>query len=713
LELIFELGTEELPPSYVRPALEDLESGIAASLGDLEIEFSEVMTLGTPRRLVLIIKGLAEKGRDSRETVFGPPVSAAYDKTGEPTKAATGFAGSQGVEVSELKTAKKGKGDYVCIEKVREGAKTVDNLGPIFRFELGAGGGGIRFPKTMKWEEEGQRFARPIRWMTYVIDGRPGTDSSGNPFTWAGIQAGDTTRGHRFLGSQKIQVTSPDRYLKDLRANFVIVDHEERKSLIRKCIDEAAASVGGRIVGDDELLERVTFTVEYPLAVAGSFSPDFLQMPREVIVTALKEHQDFFSVCDSEGRLMPYFVAVANIDEDRVGKIKGGNERVLKARLDDAHFYWKEDLRDGLDVMAERLSHVVWQEQLGSIAEKAERVAHLAGQVAGATRLADPEKVRRAALLAKADLTSQMVREKEFSSLQGLMGREYAKASDEDPEIAEAIYEHYMPRFAGDALPLTDLGTVLALADKLDTLVGCFGIGLIPTGSADPLALRRQAIGFARILIEKSIHVSLKELIAEARDLYVNGEAKVDFLSEDALQAELAGFIGQRVETLLVDRGERRDLVESVVDVGIDDPALLTKRLLAVKKFEQDERFSSLVTAFKRAYNIKKGEIGTDIDTDLLRDAEIDSDLLEEAAEKDLHKTCQKIMGKFKELIDEQKFTEALALLLELSGPVDVFFDQVMVMVEDDNLKRNRLNLLGLVIYPFLNIANLSKLEVG
>jgi glycyl-tRNA synthetase beta chain len=717
LELLFEIGTEELPPLYVEPALEDLKSGVVGSLKDLEIEFSEIKTLGTPRRLVLIIKGLAEKGSDVSETVFGPPVSAAYDGEGRPTKAALGFAKSQGVEVSELKTAKKDKGDYVCIEKVREGAPTLGNMGTIFQFELNtAKGGGIRFPKTMRWEEEGQRFARPIRWMTYVVDG------VGRPFTWAGIEAGNMTRGHRFLGIQRIEVTSIDRYIEDLRANFVVVDHEERRSLIRKLIEAAAASIGGRVVDDDDLLRRVTFTVEYPLAVAGAFSPDYLQMPKEVVVTALKEHQDFFSVCDADGNLMPYFIAVANIDEDRSGKIKGGNERVLKARLDDAHFYWKEDLRDGLDVMAERLAHVVWQEQLGTLAEKTERVGRLAERLVDGTGLSDKGRVRRGARLAKADLTSQMVREKEFSSLQGLMGREYARASDEDPEVAEGIFEHYMPRFAGDRLPDTDTGTVLALADKLDTLVGCFGVGLMPTGSADPFALRRQAIGFARILMEKSIHVSLKELIALSHEFYASSlaaaesaaeKATVEFMSADALEHQLLGFIGQRVETLLVDRGERRDLVESVIDVGIDDPALLTKRLAAVKEFEQDDRFSRLVTAFKRAYNIKKGEMGAGVDTDLLRDADIDSDLLEEPAEKNLYKTCQDITEKFNKLIEEQKFTEALALLLELSAPVDVFFDQVMVMVEDKNIKRNRLNLLGLVIHPFLSIANLSKLEVG
>jgi len=329
LELLFEIGTEEIPPSYMRPALEDFAAGVEASLKSAGVGFSEIRTMGTPRRMVLVISGLAEKAEDKHVTVFGPPADRAFDQSGKPTQAAIGFAKSQGVEVGDLKTAKKGKSDYVCIDKVEKGATAIDNMGLILKFELGTGGGGIRFPKTMKWEAEYVRFARPIRWLTYVIDGKLGTDSENEPFTWAGITAGDTTRGHLFLGSREIKVTSFDQYVKDLERNFVIVDHDKRKQMIRERIDKAAKAVGGRVVEDDELLERVTFTVEYPLALAGAFSPRFLDMPKQVVVTALREHQDFFSVADGKGKLMPYFVAVANMDEDREGKISSGS-RILR-----------------------------------------------------------------------------------------------------------------------------------------------------------------------------------------------------------------------------------------------------------------------------------------------------------------------------------------------------------------------------------------------
>jgi glycyl-tRNA synthetase beta chain len=699
LELLFEIGTEEIPPSYMRPALEDLEAGVSRSLEEIGIDFGEITTLGTPRRLVLIIKDLAERARDSSETVFGPPVGAAFDDSGKPTKAALGFAKSQGVDVADLKTAKKGKGDYVCAEKFTEGAPTADNLGVILRLQLGEEGGGIRFPKTMKWEKEGRRFARPIRWLVLVTDGKVGTDTKGERFTWTGLEAGNVTRGHRFLGSPEIKIKSVDQYLKDLEANFVIVDHEKRKQLIRERIAKAAAGVGGVIVGDDELLERVTFTVEYPLALAGSFSPAFLDMPGEVIMTALKEHQDFFSVSDSEGRLLPHFVAVANVDKDRSGKIKEGNERVLKARLDDAHFYWLQDQKDGLDTMAGRLADVVWQEQLGTLKQKSERVSTIAAKLVELTGLSNAKRVGRAAELYKADLTSLMVREKEFASLQGLMGKEYAKASGEDSEVAEAIFEHYLPRFAGDFLPSTPTGTVLALADKLDTLVGCFGAGMVPTGSQDPYGLRRQATGLVRILAEKAIDLDVESWIRFWIDAFgdkLPGDV-------DDLQRKVVEFLEQRVETLMLDAGYRLDMVRSVVGHGQPNPAQIRKKLEAIKEFEPDPRFPVMITAFKRAFNIT---VGVDA-------SPADESLFEEDAERNLHTSYQSILPGVADLVDKEEFRDAMALLLELSTPIDVFFDKVMVMADDEDIKANRLNLLSNTRDLFLKIADFSKLEVG
>jgi glycyl-tRNA synthetase beta chain len=703
LELLFEIGTEEIPPSYMRPALEDLAAGVEASLKSAGIAFSDVRTMGTPRRLVLVISGLAEKAEDKHVTVFGPPADMAFDDSGKPTQAAMGFARSQGVELGDLKTAKKGKSDYVCIDKIEKGARAADNMGLIFRTEVDMGG--IRFPKTMKWEAEGARFPRPVRWLTYIIDGRLGADSSGEPFTWAGLTAGDTTRGHLFLGGRGIKVTSYDQYAEALERNFVIVDHERRKQMIRERIDNAAKAADGRIVEDEDLLERVTFTVEYPLALLGDFSPKFLQMPKQVVITALREHQDFFSVANSEGNLMPHFVAVANMDKDREGKIREGNERVLKARLDDAHFFWEQDLKAGLDAMADRLSGVVWQEQLGTLAEKSERVARLAGHLVELSGVGNKKKTKTAARLAKADLTSEMVREKEFSSLQGLMGREYALAAGMDREVATAVFEHYLPRFAGDILPDTPTGQILALADKLDSIVGCFGVGIIPTGSEDPYALRRQAIGVVRILLERGIHLDLEQAIIYAAGVYGNK------LTGDAgdLGGEVYVFLEQRLQTLLVDMGNRPDMAQSALGgAGLKDPLLMVKKLEAIKGFQDDERFETLITVFKRAYNICVSARKTGGRAD-----DPDQALFESEAEWQLFKVYRDTQVKFKELIDGQDFHGGLAVLLELAGPINVFFGEVMVMAEDEKLKENRLNLLGKITNLFLEIADFSKMDVS
>jgi glycyl-tRNA synthetase beta chain len=703
LELLLEIGTEEIPPSYIRPALKDLEAGMRSSLERAGIAFSELRTMGTPRRLVLVISGLAERAEDKHETVFGPPVDKAFDESGKPTQAAIGFAASQGVALADLKKAKKGKGDYVCVDKVEEGGRTLDQMPAIFKSQLD---GGITFPKTMKWEAEGVRFARPVRWLAYVVDGRPGTDSMGEPFTWAGLTAADITRGHRFLGSREIRVTSARQYMEDLERNFVIVDHEKRKRMVKDRIEDAASRAGGRIVEDQQLLERVTFTVEYPLALLGSFSPRFLEMPREVVVTALREHQDFFSVSDAESELMPHFVAVANVDEDREGKIREGNERVLKARLDDAHFYWVQDLKDGLEKMADRLDGVVWQEQLGTLAEKSKRVGRLAEHLAAWTGIGNTGRIRRAALLFKADLTSEMVREKEFSSLQGLMGREYALASGEDKEVAAAIFEHYLPRFAGDILPETPTGRILALADKLDTIVGCFGVGLIPTGSQDPYGLRRQATGIIRILIEKGMHLDLDHALSDAIEAYGTGLAG----DRTNLAVDAYRFLEQRLETLLVEAGNRPDMVRSALGgLGMrTDPLLVVKKLDAIREFQDDKRFGTLITVFKRAFNIcvSASKVGGKVD-------DPDPALFHDEAESRLFKVYQETQDKFRKLMDRQDFSDALAALLELAEPINVFFDEVMVMVDDEKLKENRLNLLGKITGLFLEIADFSKMDVS
>jgi len=687
LDLVFEIGTEEIPPSYIRPALEQMKKIAASLLVETRISHGEIITLGTPRRLVLIARGLAERQSDITEKVFGPPADVAFDSTGSPTQAARGFARSQGVKVEDLRVEQKGKGSYVCVEKKIKGRATLNELADLLLKLTRA----ISFPKSMHWEPSGLRFARPIRWIAAVADGRK------VDLKIADVKSSSYTRGHRFLGRSQVGFRSVAEYLNVLKSEFVIVDHEERKAIIRQRIDEAAKSVGGYIVDDEALLERVTFMVEYPIAVAGSFSKRFLKMPRDVIVTALREHQDFFSVHDGADNLIPHFVAVADTDTDRSGKIKGGNERVLKARLEDALFYWHQDLKDGLTTMVDRLRNVVWQEKLGSLMDKTNRLVEISAWLCDATGLSDVSRARRAALLSKADLTSNMVREKEFSGLQGTMGKEYAIALGEDREVAEAIFEHYLPRFANDMLPKTETGTLLAVADKIDTLVGYFGVGLIPSGSEDPYGLRRLATGLVRIIIDRRLSFSLDALITKASGLF--GDTLE--VAEADLKATVIDFVRQRFCNVLVEAGNRQDMVEAVMDAGLDVPTSTLSRLDAVKEFQTDERFSILITAFKRAYNITRGNFSS----------EIDPSVFETNHEQGLYEVFKSVKPRFEAHLGEGEFKQALGVLLELAEPIDRFFENVMVMVDDENLRHARLNLLANITHLFLKIANFSKLE--
>ncbi len=687
MDLIFEIATEELPPSYVRPALEQIESLMRSMLEEERIEFDRIRALGTPRRLVLLVWGVSENQKDASEKIFGPPASVAFDSSGNPTKAAIGFANSVGVDISDLRIEEKEKGKYVCVEKKLKGKPTREVLPAIIESLIRS----VSFPKSMRWESTGMRFARPIRRLVFVLGGEA------IDLEIAGVRSSSKTAGHRFIANSLIDVKEIDQYIDSLRRLFVIVDHGERKSMIRKVISEAAWSVGGRVVEDEELLERVTFMVEFPLAVVGEFSPSFLSMPREVITTALKEHQDFFSVEDENSKLLPYFIAVADRASDPDGKIRSGNQRVLKARLDDAYFYWEQDLRDGLERMVSRLDQVVWQEQLGTLKQKTQRLIALCEWLAQTTGMCRIESISRAAYLCKADLTSNMIREKEFSSLQGKMGMEYALASGEPREVSLAIYEHYLPRFAEDLLPSTAEGTLLSIADRIDTLVGYFGLDLVPTGSEDPYALRRCATGLARILLEKGIDIPLSLLIERAADLF-EGKLICDL---ENLSAKLIDFIGQRLYQILTDRGYSPDLASCVLSSGFDEVGSLGDRIEAIATFMDKPEFKNLVMAFKRPYNIAGGWQSREVDESKL--------LLDE--ERRLWETLANVQGEVERSIKEKDFTSALSALTHLTGPINEFFEKVMVMVDDEAVRSNRLSLLRRITDLFLKLGDFSKLE--
>lgn len=686
MDLVLEIGTEELPPSYVRPALMQIESLMHRMLNEQRIDYGRVRALGTPRRLVVLIWGLSEAQRQSIEKIFGPPASVAFDADGNPTKAAIGFAISAGADLKDLRVERKGKGEYVCVERKLKGRSTREVLPEI----VGSVIRSVSFPKSMRWEPTGLRFARPIRRLVFVLDGEV------VDFEIAGVKASSKSFGHRFIAKSEIDVEGIDQYMEALRKHYVIVDHDQRKDLIRRAIAEAAASVGGRVVEDEELLERVTFMVEFPTAIVGEFSSSFLSMPRDVITTALREHQDFFSVEDTNSRLLPYFIAVADRKDDGNGRIRRGNQRVLKARLDDAHFYWEQDLGDGLDKMVSRLDQVVWQEQLGTLKEKTQRLMVLCRWLADKTGMCRAETVSRAAYLSKADLTSNMVREKEFSGLQGKMGMEYALASGEPREISLAIYEHYLPRFADDSLPSTPEGTLLSIADRIDTLVGYFGLDLIPSGSEDPYALRRSATGLVRVILEKEIDISLDALIEKAADLL----APKLLVDRRKLSTNLKDFIGQRLYQILTDKGYSPDLVACVLSSGLDQIGSIEARIQAINQISKSE-LKRLVMAFKRPYNIAGG----------WQSREVDQSRFETNEESNLWMALKEIEPRVTDLISKKDFSSMLSALTRLAPLIDDFFEKVMVMVDDQAVKANRLSLLRRIADLFLMLGDFSKLE--
>lgn len=688
MDLIFEIITEELPPSYVRPALEQIEVLMRTMLEERRIGFNKVKALGSPRRLVVFVWGLSESQNETSEKIFGPSVSVAFDSNGNPTKAAIGFANSAGVDLSDLRVGQKGRGKYVYVEKRLKGRSTREELPALIVSMVKS----ISFPKSMRWESTGMRFARPIRRIVVVLDGEK------IDFEMAEVRSSSKSLGHRFIARSEIEVKSINQYIDSLKKHFVIVDHEERKKLISERIAEAAASVGGTVVEDEELLERVTFMVEFPLAVLGEFSPSFLAMPRDVITTALKEHQDFFSVQDENSKLLPYFIAVADRASDPQGKIRRGNQRVLKARLEDAHFYWEQDLKDGLESMVSRLDQVIWQEQLGTLKEKTERLISLCRWLVDKTGICKIETVSRAAYLCKADLTSNMVREKEFSSLQGRMGMEYAIAGGEPHEVSLAIYEHYLPRFAEDSLPSTPEGTLLSIADRIDTLVGYFGLDLIPSGSEDPYALRRCATGLARIFLEKKIDVSLSALIEKAAGLF-DGKLVLDL---ENLRSKLVDFIGQRLYQILIDRGYKQDLVSCVISSGFDEIGGFAIRIRAISEFIERPESKQLIVAFKRPYNIAAG----------WQSRQVDESRFEREEESELWAALKDVEAKVERLIGKKEFRSALLNLTQLTAPINRFFENVMVMVDDEAVRGNRLGLMRRIADLFLKLGDFSKLEL-
>lgn len=682
--LLLEIGTEEVPAHVMPGILSQLTENAAKTFEELRIEYKNIKTLGTPRRSALLVEGLAEQQADLSKENRGPAVNIAFDADGNPTKAAQGFARGQGVKPEELVT----KDGYVYAMVHEKGGQTVDLLGDTLKGLVD----GLNFPNNMHWADLDYKFIRPLRWLV-ALYGQDVID-----FEVANVKSGRTSRGHRFLSEGDFEIANAEDYVEACRKASIIVDQNERCEMIRQQIAEVAAANGGQAEVNEDLLEEVLYLVEYPTALCGKFDEKYLALPAEAVITPMRDHQRYFPVL-KDGKLLPLFITIRNGGKEHLETVQHGNERVLRARLEDAQFFFDEDRKKTLEQHGEKLKTVVFQDGLGTIYDKALRLEVLAGYIADAIGANEQDKkdAVRAAKLAKADLVTGMVTE--FTELQGVMGREYALLDGETKAVAQAIDEHYMPRFAGDSQPASVAGRIVSLADKIDTIVGTFSRGLIPTGSQDPFALRRQALGIVNMLKEAQYHISLSQLVAKAMELLKIADAG----QQAKLQNDVADFMKLRLKNVLADAGIRYDVVDAVF-VTVDDIYGVFLRAQAVNEaIKQD--MEKTIQAFVRTGNIaRKAED--------VQDA-VEAGLLAEQVEKDLCKAYEAAAVKAEKEIAAQDYAGAIATLSQLAAPIDAFFDGVMVMDKDEKIKNNRLGLLKLVDNLICQVADFSKIVLA
>lgn len=706
-DLLLEIGVEELPARFCPPALEQLEAKAAAAFAGARLAHGPLLTLGTPRRLVLLVRDLALKQADRDILARGPAKKAAFDAGGRPTRAAEGFARSQGVAVADLFVQADEKGvEYVYARKHEAGQSVVTILPPLLRDLIYS----LEFPKSMRWGDRQMRFARPIRWILCLLGDRR------VPFTVEGLETTTETRGHRTLTPEGMPpVTSVHDYFSKCAHAHVMVDPAQRKNVIWHQVQTVARELGGYVPENPDLLEEITWLVEQPYAFHGSFDPAFLDVPAEVLVTSMREHQRYFPVYDREGgRLLPHFIAVRNGLDEYLENVRHGNEKVLRARLSDARFFWDEDRRHRLEERLESLKTVVFQEKLGSQYERTQRIVRLAGAVADALGFAAPVRaqVERAALLSKCDLVTHMVFE--FPELQGVMGREYARVQGEDPAVATAIFEHYLPRGAGDALPATPAGIAVALADKLDTLAGYFGLGLIPTGSNDPFALRRAAQGVTSVVVERGLRLSLGALLDAALAGYPQFDAAARARARDALLE----FFRARLEGVLKDRGIRYDVADAVLSAGFDDMVDALARAEALNTSLHNPDFAAVTGAFKRVANIAaraEPEVQVAAARGAVREtpAAYGGPAAGVPAEAALWQAFQDLRAEAEAALAAGDYAGFYRLATRLKEPVDSFFEQVLVMDPDPEVRRNRLAMLREIAGLLTRPADLARLAVG
>jgi glycyl-tRNA synthetase beta chain len=685
-DLLIEIGTEELPPKALLKLSRAFTDGIKAGLEKAEFPFAGIKGYAAPRRLAVIVEQTAVRQPDREVERKGPAVKAAYDGDGNPTKALLGFCRSCGAEPEQLERVDTPKGEWLMFRK-QEIGKSLEELIPgIIESALN----NLPIPKRMRWGAGEEAFVRPVHWLVVLY---------GNqviPCTILGQEANNLSYGHRFHHPGPLQLDKPSDYPEVLRApGKVIVDFDERRERIREMAEQAAAAEKARALIDPDLLDEVTALNEWPNPIVGSFEERFLEVPPEVLIEAMQDHQKYFPMVGGEGKLAPRFITIANIESQQPELVVAGNERVIRPRFSDAAFFWEQDLKHPLEERLDSLKSVVFQKDLGSLLDKTLRVQGLAGRLADMLG-ADKAKAERAALLCKCDLMTDMVYE--FTSLQGIMGRYYAEKCGEEPTVAAALDEVYMPRFAGDDLPATEPGRILALADRIDTLTGIFAAGLKPTGEKDPFGLRRASLGVLRILIETPIDLDLREMITQAVDQLPEGLAKSDSVDE------VFQYVMERLRAYYHERSIKPDVIEAVMARTPSRPMDFDRRIRGVSQFFDLPEAASLAAANKRISNILRK-------AKMKEYPAVDEGLLQEASEQALFKALREVEAGVSPLIDQGDYADALTRMAALREPVDHFFDEVMVMAEDEALRNNRLALLHAFSSLFMRVADLSRLQ--
>ncbi len=702
-DLLFEIGIEELPSSYCMPAVDQLADGVRRGLGDLRLAHGDVRAFATPRRLALLITGVAERQTDFAEEVMGPAAKTAFDAEGKPTKALLGFCAGKGVDVGTVRRVETPKGEYVAVTVQHVGKPAAEVLSAM----LATVAMKLNYPKSMRWDDGDYRAGRPVRWLVALL----GDDVL--PVLAFGLAAGRNSHGHRVLSPGSVPIAKPADYLETMRAVKVLADPVERRATLVAQIDAIAVAAGGRIVADEDLIDINNFLVEWPTSFEGRFDGKYLDLPREVIVTALREHQRFFAVERTDGALVPCFVASRNGDAHGLEVVRRGNEGVLVARLEDAKFYWDTDLKQKPVDLVEKLDSVVWMEGLGSLKAKAERLQALTGWLAGQLASDAADAAVRAALLAKTDLLGEMIGSgKEYASLEGVMGGHYARKAGEPEAVAAAIAEHYQPRGAGDGLPTTDAGAILSLSDKLDHVAGAFVAGKIPSGSEDPFGVRRAANGVVRILLDQKRHLDLRATTMEMTRVFFANDPE---LSQAEIMKKLGEFWRGRVDVALEDREHAYDTREAALEArivmgnsvrpGWCDAADAAQRAEVLGAFRSNAHFTPLVVLFKRVANILKAS------TEPLPGT-LDRARLTEPAEQTLLAALDTATQATAPLWERRAYADILPALLAMESAIHGFFDGVMVNVEDAAIRQNRLQLLASVRELFLRGWDLSRIVV-